>query len=156
MKHTYFFAILVLFLLTLVILNFGSLKTYQLFFYNESVDKNLNGGSIACDDNAVVPVLRKTRRTISIEKILKSLIEEGPLPDEQVEGFASEFPHQGFAVQKIEINNGILNITLNEIPGFTSGGACRVGLLRSQIEKTALQFKEIKEVKILPEEILQP
>lgn len=156
MKHTYFFAIFVLFLLTLILLNFGRQQSYQLFFYNESVDKGLNGGAITCDSNAVVPVVRKTKDILSVEQILKFLIENGPLPAEQVQGFTSEFPHQGLVVQKVEIDNEILSITLSEVPGFTSGGACRVGLLRAQIEKTALQFPEIKEVKILPEEILQP
>lgn len=156
MKHLYFFAVLILGLIILAVLNFGKQQTYQLFFYNETIDKNLNNGSIQCDPQSVVPVTRTTSNTPSVEEILKLLINGGPLPEEQVQGFSSEFPHQGFHIINMDFKDGILNITFNELPGFTSGGSCRVSLLRYQIEKTALQFPEIKEVNILPENIFQP
>lgn len=54
------------------------------------------------------------------------------------------------------LNNGVLTLTFSEVLGFTSGGSSRVILLASQIEKTALQFNEVKEVVLKPETLFQP
>lgn len=48
-----------------------------------------------------------------------------------------------------------LVLTFPFIGGFTTGGSCRVGILTSQIEKTALQFPEVKRVVFEPE-VFQP
>lgn len=157
MKHIYFLALLILCLLTIYALNFGRQETYTMYFYNETLDKELNNGTIACDSNAVVPVTRNLRRAPSLSKTMRLLIEEGPLPGEEILGFSSEFPHQGFRLIDIMYGDeGTLKLTFTEVPGFTSGGSCRVNLLRTQIEKTALQFEGVTKVEILPEDILQP
>lgn len=156
MKYIYFFAILVLCLIIFAVLNFGKQDTYQLFFYNEKADKNLNEGIIECDPRAVLPITRVTKNKPNIEQTLKLLVEGGPLPEEQVQGFTSEFPHKNFTLENVAFTGGILSLTFTEVSGFTSGGSCRINLLKTQIEKTALQFDEVKEVRILPEEILQP
>lgn len=38
----------------------------------------------------------------------------------------------------------------------TNGGSCRAGILWFQIEATAKQFSEVKQVRFLPEELFQP
>lgn len=52
--------------------------------------------------------------------------------------------------------DGVLTLEFNDIPGFTSGGGARVGLMRAALEKTARQFPQVKQVIIKPDTILQP
>ena len=51
--------------------------------------------------------------------------------------------------------DGTLILEFPWIGGFTTGGSCRIGILTSQIEKTALQFTEVKKVTFEPE-VFQP
>lgn len=156
MKRTYLIFIFVFAIAVLYIINGQGGATFKLFYYNELEDRELNNGEIACDTRAVMPVIRDEKKDMSIEHVIKTLIEGTLTPEEKIAGFDTEFPNQNFTLLNTELKNDVLRLTFNEVPGFTSGGSCRVGLLRAQIEKTALQFENVKEVIILPEEILQP
>lgn len=53
-------------------------------------------------------------------------------------------------------NDGNLNIIIQRVPWTSFGGSAAVEATRNAIEKTALQFSQIKKVMISPEEVLQP
>ncbi len=53
-------------------------------------------------------------------------------------------------------NDGNLIITLERNWNIPFGGSAAVEQTRTSIEKTAMQFSQIKKVTILPEEVLQP
>ncbi|MEM1974244.1 MAG: hypothetical protein QXN68_05600, partial [Thermoplasmata archaeon] len=63
---------------------------------------------------------------------------------------------EGFKLVKSELKNGVLTLTFDDPYFKSSGGACRSRILWLQIEYTAKQFSEVKEVKFFPEELFQP
>lgn len=135
--------------------------TTSLFYYNKAQDID-DEGNVICSPDAVLPVEREipsskgAHITDEITEAIKLLLKGELTEEEKAQGFETEFPHPGFVLESAELNQDVLTLTFPEIPGFTSGGSCRVGLLRAQIEKTVLQFEEIKQVLIMPEEIFQP
>lgn len=130
-------------------------ETVWLYYYNEEVDTDAQG-NVGCSTESVLPVSRSLESENIIEETIKLLLEGEITQSEEDQGFQTEFPHAAFRLLSHEQENGILTLMFTEVPGFTTGGSCRVGLLRAQIEKTALQFPQVEEVRILPEELFQP
>lgn len=127
-------------------------KQVKLFYYNSKYDPN---------QECVVGEESFVQRSVSdgqsiIEDTINLLINGGLSETERSEGFSTEFPKQEFKLLNTTLDNGVLTLEFSEVPGFTSGGACRVGLLSSQIIKTAMQFPEVKDVKFKPETLFQP
>ena len=60
------------------------------------------------------------------------------------------------AIKGASLKDEVLTLEFNDPNGKTVGGSCRVGILWFQIEATAKQFPEVKEVRFLPEELFQP
>lgn len=77
-------------------------------------------------------------------------------PWELATGYASEFPLAGVTLKGLHLDDRVLTVVLIDPNHRTSGGACRTGILRAQIENTALQLPQVREVRILPSEALQP
>ena len=136
-------------------------ETISLFYYNKEEDTD-EEGNVMCSDDAVLPV----DRTIPVSEITSTarrvaevieLLLKGEITEEEAGlGFETEFPEPDFVLDSAELTDGVLTLTFPEVAGFTTGGSCRVGLLRAQIEKTALQFDEVEGVEIMPESIFQP
>jgi len=128
----------------------------RVYAYHAGVDLLLHG-DIACSPEAVLPLARWVpTHADPVEGALKLLLGQGLLPWEIEEGYASEFPLPGVRVTALFLQDGLLTVLLWDPEHKTSGGACRTRILRAQIEKTALQFPEVREVRILPPEALQP
>lgn len=129
-------------------------RDVSLFFYNEESDRDQDG-NISCSEEAVMP----TERSISdynIEKHINLLL-EGPTESEISDGLTSEFPLEGLALESADLDDsGTLTLTFSDPQNQTVGGSCRVGLLYSQIRKTAKSIEEVSEVVIEPEELFQP
>lgn len=131
-------------------------RTVSVFYYNEARDRQANG-QLACSTNSVLPVSRVIPRTITpIQDAINELIQGRVTSLERQRGFRTEFPNANFRLLGANLASGVLTLEFTEVPGFTSGGACRVSLLRSQIEKTARQFPEVREVRFLPATLFQP
>lgn len=64
--------------------------------------------------------------------------------------------HPDFYVKSLNLKNGLLTIEFPEINGFTTGGSCAQGINTTEVLKTAQQYSEVKEVKIIPATIFQP
>jgi hypothetical protein len=133
----------------------SGMQNVNLYYYNPELDKD-EDGNILCSDEGLVPVSVTLPRENIIENTIQLLI-QGQVPEEKAEqGVTTEFPLNDFALESVGIEDGILVLTFEDPANETTGGSCRVSILRSQIEKTALQFEEVQEVVIMPETIFQP
>lgn len=127
-------------------------RNVQLFYYNKTLDPKFD-----CMSEAVLPVNRQIPITKTpIQDTIKLLIEGKLTEKEKTEGFGSEFPHPEFKLLGATLKDGILTLDFPEVSSFTSGGSCRVGLLRAEVEKTAKQFPEVKEVRYTKLGMFQP
>ena len=153
--------ILLLIIMLSLLFSFGACikkekeETVKLFYYNPELDKDQNG-NILCSEKGLVSVERKIKSKNIIEDTIKLLIEGKISDDEKARGITTEYPLEGFKLIKSELKNGVLELTFDDPYFKTSGGACRAKILWLQIEYTAKQFKEVKEVKFIPEELFQP
>jgi spore germination protein GerM len=128
----------------------------KLYYYNEAQDLALDG-EISCSVKGIAPVTRTIRTSNPIKDAIQLLISSGVTSAEESRGYSSEFPHSGFKLVSSDLaSDGTLTLTFSEVPGFTSGGACRTGVLAEEIKYTALQFPEVKNVVIKPDELFQP
>ncbi len=64
--------------------------------------------------------------------------------------------HPDFYVKSLNLVNGLLTIEFPVINTFTSGGSCAQRIHYLQVAKTALQFPQVEQIKIVPESIFQP
>lgn len=127
-----------------------------LYYYNPNLDKDTQG-NILCSTKGLAAVTRTIPRTLTpLQDTLNLLISGVVSPIEKASGITTEYPLANFTIKSASIKNKVLTVYFNDPENKTSGGSCRVSILRSQIEKTALQFPEITEVRILPEELFQP
>lgn len=131
-----------------------SITEAQVFFYVEEDDKD-ESGNILCSADAVKPVTRQIK-DYSIEKHLRALL-EGPTAEEKANGFSSEYPLPGFTLENAELSeDGVLHLTFSDPEHTTAGGSCRVGILASQLIKTAETIEGVTEVEVSPEDLFQP
>lgn len=130
-------------------------KVVKLYYYNPELDRDAQG-NILCSEKGLVPVERRIKSENIIEDTIKLLIEGKLTDEEKSKGITTEYPLEGFKLVKSELKNGILTLTFDDPYFKSSGGACRSRILWLQIEYTAKQFSEVKEVKFYPKELFQP
>ncbi|MBI4117256.1 MAG: hypothetical protein HY451_01020 [Parcubacteria group bacterium] len=131
-------------------------KTIKLFYYNSEKDKDAYG-NIQCSRDGLEAVERQIPITITPIQDTIRLLLKGELTDkERQKGIATEYPLVGLELEAASLANGTLTLTFKDPRNKTGGGACRAGILWFQIESTAKQFKEVKNVRFLPEELFQP
>lgn len=124
----------------------------KLYYYNKLKDPNRT-----FNPKYVLPVKRAVPRTKSpVQDAIRLLIRGDLSWQERSEGFSTEFPHPEFKLLSAKLKNGVLTLQFTDLPGFTTGGAARVGLLAAQIVKTAKQFPQVKKVVFEPEYLFQP
>lgn len=144
--------------LTIPIL-FGSkenMQTVYLYYYNPENDKDASG-NVKCSKDGLVAVERSVPSgSTAIEDTIKLLLEGGLTQKEKAAGITTEYPLSGFELKTAYMNNGVLTLTFDDPDNKTVGGACRVGVLWSQIEATAKQFPEVTGVKFSPDTLFQP
>jgi len=130
-------------------------KTRVKFYYpNQKLADEVKD---VCSPDSIGFVEREIPKTDNIVLDTINILIKGDLEvSERTNGFYTEFARRDFKFRGIGFEKGILTLEFTEIPGFTSGGSCRVGLLRAQIEKTAKQFSEVKSIKFLPEDLFNP
>jgi hypothetical protein len=132
-------------------------QTVKLFYFNQLEDNKL---PIAQQLNSasVLPIQRVISWSKNIiEDTINSLLEWNLTSEERTKWFTTEFPNEYFRLMSSNLKSDwTLELTFNEVPGFTSWGSARVFILRAVIEKTAKQFDNVKAVKILPDTLFQP
>ncbi|OGZ37562.1 MAG: hypothetical protein A3A94_03295 [Candidatus Portnoybacteria bacterium RIFCSPLOWO2_01_FULL_43_11] len=131
-------------------------RKINLFYYNPELDKD-ESNNIACSRNGLVAVERKIPITQTpIQDTVRLLLLGELTSEERVKGITTEYPLEGFSLKGASLKDEVLTLEFNDPNGKTVGGSCRVGILWFQIEATAKQFPEVKEVRFLPEELFQP
>ncbi|MFA5132013.1 MAG: Gmad2 immunoglobulin-like domain-containing protein [Candidatus Paceibacterota bacterium] len=132
-------------------------RTVKLYYYNSALDKD-SKGNILCSAKGLMPVTRtiKVSKT-PLQDTLRLFLLGDISQEEKIEGVSSEFPLLGVSLASATITgSGLTTITLLDPNNKTSGGSCRVNILRAQLEATAKQFETVKKIIIVPETIFQP
>jgi hypothetical protein len=76
---------------------------------------------------------------------------------EKLSGFVTEYPNADFKLLESNLSDaGTLTLKFTEVPGFTSGGSCRVGIMMQEILKTVRQFPEVKRIVFKPDSLFEP
>lgn len=131
-------------------------RTVQLFYYNPERDED-EEGNIQCSSEGLVAVQRTIPRSDTpIQDTIEELLRGRVTPQEEAQGVETEYPLAGFALEGADLQEGLLTLAFTDPNNATSGGSCRVAILWAQIERTALQFPEVEEVRFTPEELFQP
>ena len=128
--------------------------TVKLFYYNRAKGDEIGDG---CSPEAVLPVEREIPATKTLIQDTIQLLIEGKLTEQEKNaGFSTEFPLAQFELLSASLWDGVLTLEFADPAAKSVGGSCRVRLLWAQIQKTAKQFPEVKEVRFEPEELFQP
>jgi len=131
-------------------------RIINLYYYNSDLDKD-ESGNIACGRNGLAPVERKIPITQTpIQDAVKLLLSGKLTEEERTQGIDTEYPLEGLSLKSALLKDGVLTLEFDDAKNKTVGGSCRVGILWFQIEATAKQFPEVRQVRFLPEEIFQP
>ncbi|QQR54539.1 GerMN domain-containing protein [Candidatus Peregrinibacteria bacterium] len=131
-------------------------QTVELYYYNEEKDTD-EEGNLMCSEQGLEPVERIIPNSETlIEDTLQLLIQGGLTEEEQDRGIGTEYPLAGLELVGTDLKRGVLTLTFDDPLNKTSGGSCRVSVLWMQIERTASQFSEVKEVRFEPEWYFQP
>lgn len=138
--------------------NFGDMETRKVFlyYYNPDRDKD-ETGNIKCGRDGLEAVERNIPLSLTpIQDTIKLLIEGKLTGAESSSGLTTEYPIEDFKLLGADLDDGFLTLTFLDPLNKTSGGSCRAGILWFQIEKTALQFSEVKRARFMPEWLFQP
>ncbi len=131
------------------------LVNMKLYFYSPALDQGPGGAQ--CTQAGLVSGTRTAPRSITpIQDAVRLLLTSVVSSEESKQGLQSEFPLTGVTLKTASLRNGVLTLTFLDLENKTSGGSCRVNILRNQIEATAMQFPEVKSVIIMPLELFQP
>ena len=131
-------------------------RTIRLYYYNYELDKD-ESGNIACSRGGLVSLEREIPITQTpIQDAIKLLLLGELTAEERAQGIDTEYPLEGLSLKGASLEDGVLTLEFDDSKNRTVGGSCRVGILWFQIEATAKQFSEVRQVRFLPEEIFQP
>jgi hypothetical protein len=126
----------------------------EVYLYDAAKDTDADG-NIRCSSEGLVAVERTVPRA-GVAAALRELLQGTRTDAERDAGLTTEFPLSGVTLERVEIIGGIATLTFADPMHATSGGACRASILRAQMEATVLQFPEVGEVRILPDDVFQP
>jgi len=131
-------------------------RAVKLYYYHPELDQD-EEGNIACSRKGLVAVERTIPLTETpIQDTIKLLLKGELTEEEKAQGIETEYPLEGFSLEGASLKDGVLTLAFSDPQNKTSGGSCRAGILWFQIEETAKQFPEVKEVRFLPENLFQP
>jgi hypothetical protein len=127
-----------------------------LYAYDARLDTDTTG-NVLCSAKGLVPVGRVIPETDAPMRAALELLLRDPLTsDERARGLSTEFPLQGVTIEDVNISGDTATIEIADPDNKLSGGSCRVSVLRARLEATAKQFKDITDVRFLPEDVLEP
>ncbi len=130
----------------------GETMQVQAYFSNNNLDPQ-----ITCKN--VFPVVRVVPKTLAVARAALQELLEGPMPQEQADGYQTSI-NSGVQINSLVIENGVAMVDFNSELQQGVAGACKVTMIRSQIEKTLKQFPTVHTVIISingsSQDILQP
>src|SRR3989338_525403 len=110
-----------------------------------------------CTQGGLVSVNRTIPVTQTpIQDTIRLLLKGELTSAEKSQGLTTEYPLLGFELTSVSLQSGVLTLTFKDSQNKTSGGSCRVNILRYQIEATAKQFSGVNSVRFMPETLFQP
>lgn len=118
-------------------------RTIKLYFYDQNRDKDAQG-NILCSSQGLVPAERVIPFTTT------------PIQDAVKELLKSDQAFSGVTLSGANLSNSVLTLTFSDPQNKTSGGSCKVSILRAQIEATAKQFGGVNSVRFMPASVFQP
>lgn len=128
----------------------------KLYYYDLANDQNATNDT-QCSQTGLIGVSRPIERTSThLEETIRLLLAGQVTDTERANGVTTEFPLEGFELIVTTLEQGTLTLMFEDPFNKTSGGSCRVSILRAQIEQTAKQFPGVQRVIIMPPDILQP
>jgi hypothetical protein len=131
-------------------------QTVKLYYYNSNNDKDA-AGNILCSSKGLVAVTRTIPVTQTpIQDVLRLLLKGELATQEKSAGITTDFPLSGVSLTGASLTNGTLTLSISDPNHKTSGGACRVAVLKAQVEATAKQFDSVKTVRFSPTTVFQP
>jgi hypothetical protein len=131
-------------------------RRVQLFYYDAQRDMGPTG-NLLCSAQGLVGVVRDIAVTKTpIGDTIRLLMRGELTADEMRQGISTEFPLAGLSLVGASIRDQVLTLSFRDLGSKTSGGSCRVSILRAQIEATAKQFEEVTEVRFAPADVFQP
>jgi hypothetical protein len=122
----------------------------EVFFSNSKRGSNYN-----CE--LVFSVPRSIPQTQALATIALQRLLAGPTAEERAQGYESQIP-SGTKLNKVAVAGGVARADFSSEMN-TAAGSCRVGAIRSQIERTLKQFSTVKSVVITVNgkgDVLQP
>ena len=124
----------------------------KLYYYDSTRSENYD-----YDWGALTPIEVVVPASKSIIQDTIRLLLSGKLgPAEEERGLFSEVYNPDFKLLGAGFKAGVLTLTFNEVPGFTSGGTAHITIMLMQLEKTAKQFPEVKKVVFKPDDLFEP
>lgn len=132
-------------------------RLIKLYYYNPNLDKDASG-NILCSSKGIVSVNRTIPVTQTpLQDTLRVFLRGELTASERASGITTEFPLSGVTLTSASLSgSGALTITMADPLNKTSGGSCRVQVLRAQLEATARQFENVKSVTFAPASLFQP
>ncbi len=135
-----------------VVFDTSETLTVKVFFGNSKLDPELS-----C--NKAFPVERIIEKKSSVARAALEELLKGPTAEEKVQGYGTTI-NPGVTINKLIIEDGVLEVDFDESLEFQVGGSCRVSAIRAEITQTLMQFPTVDEVIISingrTEDILQP
>lgn len=111
----------------------------KVYYFNDSIRKNNN-----CDE--VLPMTSMVFDTKNLAEASLRILLDGPSPADVENGYVSAIPAAVW-LNSVKIEDGVAYADFSkELSG--AAGSCRILGIKTQIEKTLLQFSTIKKVKI--------
>ncbi len=127
-----------------------------LYYYDESKDLD-SKKNVRCSSRGLVPVTRTVYGSDVITDTFKILLKGEMTTEDRKLGVKANFPITQFSFVSAELDSkGVLTVTFSDPRHNSSGGACRVNILRAQLKATARQFDGVVQVRFMPQDILQP
>jgi spore germination protein GerM len=125
----------------------------EAYFSNANLNPNI------MDCGLVFPVVREIPKTQDLARAALNETLAGPRWDEKNAGYDTAI-NSGVAIKSLSIENGVARADFNVQLEQGVGGSCRVGLIRSQITRTLMQFPTVNSVVLSVdgrvEDVLQP
>lgn len=131
-------------------------RNVTVYVYDADRDTDA-AGNVGCTSAGLVGVRRTVPQTDSaLADAVREQLAGKLTGNEKLSGFTTEFPLPGVSLASADLADGVATLVIEDQLSRTSGGSCRVSIMRAQLEAAAAQVPGVREVRILPPEVLQP
>jgi hypothetical protein len=113
--------------------------------------------NVLCSAQGLVPVSREVPKSDNVlGSTLALLFTDALTEEERARGLTTNFPLTGVRLEEVTTKGEEVTVVVRDPNHTTSGGSCRVNVMRSQIEATAKQFDPQVHVRYSPEGVFEP